>query len=525
MKSITPSELDGLLADGGSRAFVDVSDGPEYNEAHIPGFSTVPRAEIEFRFERLAPSKRTPVVLADVGGRRAELAAHTVERMGYGDVSVLAGGVARWALEEYPTEWGINVPSKDFGEKVHVQEGLPELRADEIVERMESGERFVFLDARPPEEHRAVTVPGSRSVPGAELPLRIGELASDPDATVVVHCAGRTRSIIGASVLHRMGVRNVFEMTNGTPAWRMAGQELEYGSERASLPEPSPENLAKAEAFADRIADEDGVRYLSIKELERRMTEGDSAYLIDVRTSEEFERGHIPGFWWIPGGQVVQRSDDAVAVRDADIIFACDGRVRSTVTASWCRRMGFPNVYVVHGGTSAWTEAGHELAGGMEARAPFGYAEALGRCDLISAQALNDELQGPEGPRVIYVGASDRFAGAHVPGSTWAPRGDLELLIGERVPDRSASVVVTCADGVGSVLAADALAGLGYGSVRVLEGGVDAWSVAGLPVEQGLTGVMIPPNDVVYSGTHRSIAAGINYLRWETELGFKYEQS
>ena len=524
MRSITPAELDSLLADGGSRAFVDVSDGPEYNEAHIPGFSTVPRAEIEYRLRRLVPSLQTPVVLADVGGTRAELAARAVERMGYGDVSVLAGGVARWALEEYPTEWGINVPSKDFGEKVHVHEGLPELRADEIAERMEEGERFVFLDARPPEEHRAVTVPDSRSVPGAELPLRIGELASDPDATVIVHCAGRTRSIIGASVLHRMGVPNVYEMTNGTAGWRMAGLELEYGSERVSLPEPSPENLAQAEAFADRIADEDGVRYLSVDEVAQRMSEGEPPYLIDVRTSEEFEAGHIPGFWWIPGGQVVQRSDDAVAVRNADIVFACDGRVRSTVTASWLRRMGFPNVFAVRGGTTAWAEAGRELVSGMESDEPFGYSEALGRCSMIGAARLHDELRGSEGTRVIYVGASDRFARAHVPGSTWVPRGDLEMLIAEQVPDKAVRVVLTCADGVGSVFACGAMAELGYEDVRVLEGGVDAWAAEGLPVEQGLTGVMSPPNDVVYSGTHRSIAAGINYLRWETELGFKYER-
>jgi rhodanese-related sulfurtransferase len=524
MNAITPAELDALLSDAGGRAFVDVSDEPEYNEAHIPGFSCVPRSQIEARFERLVPSRRTPVVLADVDGRRAELAARTVERMGYEDVSVLAGGVARWALEEFPTEWGVNVPSKDFGEKVHVHEGLPELRADQIAERMRGGERFVFLDARTPEEHHAVTVPGSRCVPGAELPLRIGELASDPGATVVVHCAGRTRSIIGASVLHRMGATNVFEMTNGTAGWRMAGLELEYGSDRVSLPAPTAENLARAESFADRIVAEDGVRYLSVEELDRRMSEGEPAYLIDVRTVEEYEAGHIPGFWWIPGGQAVQRSDDAVAVRDADIVFACDGRVRSAVTAAWYRRMGFPNVYAVRGGTTAWAGAGNELNVGRGTPAPFGYAEALDRCDLMSPPELSDGLHGTDGLTVIYVGPSERFAAAHVPGSAWVPRARLELLISDSVPDRAAPVVATCSDGAGSVLAADTLAGLGYGSVRVLEGGVNAWAEAEMDVEQGLTGVMSPPNDVIYSGTHRSISAGINYLRWETELGHKYEQ-
>ena len=523
MRSITPAELDALLSDAGGRAFVDVSDEPEFNEAHIPGFSCVPRSQIEARFERLVPSRRTPVALADVDGMRAELAARTVEGMGYEDVSVLSGGVARWALEEFPTEWGVNVPSKDFGEQVHVREGLPELRADEIAARMEQGERFVFLDARTPEEHRAVTVPGSRCIPGAELPLRIGEFASDSGATVVVHCAGRTRSIIGASVLHRMGLTDVFEMTNGTAGWRMAGLDLEFGSDRVSLPEPSPESLAQAEVFADRIADEDGVRYLSVEELDRRMSDGEPAYLIDVRTSEEFEDGHIPGFWWIPGGQAVQRSDDAVAVRDADIVFACDGRVRSAVTASWYRRMGFPNVYAVRGGTAAWAEAGRELITGPARAEPFGFSEALERCDLIGASGLRDSLHGEDVPAVIYVGASERFATAHVPGSAWVPRGRLELLIDDVAPDRAGPLVVTCGDGVGSVFAADTLKGLSYEHVRALRGGVDAWEAEGLPVEQGLTGVMSPPNDVMYSGTHRTISAGINYLRWETELGYKYE--
>ena len=46
-------------------------------------------------------------------------------------------------------------------------------------------------------------------------------------------------------------------------------------------------------------------------------------------------------------------------------MFACDGRVRATVTASWYRQMGFPNVYAVDGGTNAWVAAGLALAKGQ----------------------------------------------------------------------------------------------------------------------------------------------------------------
>ena len=60
-----------------------------------------------------------------------------------------------------------------------------------------------------------------------------------------------------------------------------------------------------------------------------RATERDSVYFVDVRTREEYEAGHIPGFWWFPGGQVVQRSDDAIGVRNGTVVLSCDGIARA----------------------------------------------------------------------------------------------------------------------------------------------------------------------------------------------------
>ena len=65
----------------------------------------------------------------------------------------------------------------------------------------------------------------------------------------------------------------------------------------------------------------------------------------------------------MPGGQAVQRADDTVAVRNAAVVFCCDGTTRASVTASWYRQMGFPEVFAVDGGTTAWTKAGLGLVG------------------------------------------------------------------------------------------------------------------------------------------------------------------
>ncbi|MEC8959605.1 MAG: rhodanese-like domain-containing protein, partial [Chloroflexota bacterium] len=123
---------------------------------------------------------------------------------------------------------------------------------------------------------------------------------------------------------------------------------------------------------------------------------------------------------------------------------------------------------------------------------------------------------------VINVENSQDFTRGHVPGARWVPRGSLELQIAEFAPDKSASIVVTCNNGQNSVLAAVTLEEIGYQNVNALEGGMAAWRQAGLGVEEGLSGVMRAPTDVVLSGPERNFADMMNYLRWETALGEKY---
>src|SRR5262245_58168941 len=261
-----------LLDTGSALALLDVREHGEYNPAHIPGASSVPRRQLEARVGRLVPYRGVAVVVCDDNGRRAALAAATLERMGYRDVSVLQGGVNRWASQDLPTEWGMNVPSKDFGEKVEVQHHVPTISAEELAARQERREKLVILDTRTPEEFQRFCIPGGRNVPGGEIALRIHDvLREQPDASVVVNCAGRTRSIIGARVLQRMKLPNVVSLRNGTSGWLLAGLELERGADRVGLPAPSAEGRAAGEAYAARIAAEDGVQMLDVPALQKLM--------------------------------------------------------------------------------------------------------------------------------------------------------------------------------------------------------------------------------------------------------------
>ncbi len=126
---------------------------------------------------------------------------------------------------------------------------------------------------------------------------------------------------------------------------------------------------------------------------------------------------------------------------------------------------------------------------------------------------------GDSRPTVLFVDNSRQFAHGHVPCSSWLSRSWLELQIHTHAPGLNSPLIVTDTDGRGAALAASALAEMGYTDIAVLSGGLRAWRSAGLPLEQGLSGVMQPPDDVVLSGPERSAAESIEYLRWETALG------
>ena len=165
-------------------------------------------------------------------------------------LAVLAGGVRAWQAAGFQLFSGVNVPSKAFGEIVEHQCATPRIGAAELKARLDAGEDIVVLDSRPMSEYRVMNIPGAQDCPGAELVYRVHEIVTRPETLVVVNCAGRTRSIIGAQSLINAGLENkVAALKNGTMGWHLSGLALEHGSTRHA-PAPGPAALAKARAAA-----------------------------------------------------------------------------------------------------------------------------------------------------------------------------------------------------------------------------------------------------------------------------------
>ncbi len=301
------------------------------------------------------PRKDVPIVLYDDGEGLVPAAREQLAALGYSDVRELAGGLKAWRDAGYELFADVNSYAKAFGELVEHRKHTPSLPADDVASLISSGANIAILDVRRFDEYATMNIPGSVSVPGAELVLRAFSAAPDPDTTIVVNCAGRTRSIIGTQSLINAGVPNkVVALRNGTIGWTLAKHTLAHGANKRG----EIGGFADAEANARDVAYRAGVRRLGMDDFAVLQTQTDrTLYRFDVRDAEEYAVGHLRGFSHYPGGQLVQEIDMAAPVRGARIVLSDNRSVRADMTASWLAQMGF-EVYVLDGGYDGALERG-----------------------------------------------------------------------------------------------------------------------------------------------------------------------
>ncbi|MCL2123975.1 MAG: rhodanese-like domain-containing protein, partial [Desulfovibrionaceae bacterium] len=243
----TPQEAKQLFGLRGEFAVLDVREQEEFSRSHMLLASCAPLSRLEMMVLDLVPCKCVPVILVDSGEEtspsRAERAAAVLIRLGYLQPRVLRGGMNAWLAAGYVEFTGVGALSKGFGEYVEEEQRTPRLEPREIKTIMDSGEPFVVIDVRPREEYSTMNIPGGINAPGCEVTHRIADLAPDPATTIIINCAGRTRSIIGAQTLRNAGIpNNVAALKGGTMNWQLAGYSLEYGTQRSTAP-PSPAAL------------------------------------------------------------------------------------------------------------------------------------------------------------------------------------------------------------------------------------------------------------------------------------------
>ena len=345
LPSTTPEAVREALRAGQEIALIDVREEDAYALAHPLFAAQMSPSRIESDAPWRLPRRDVSLVLLDDGEGLTAHAAGTLKRLGYERISLLDGGLAGWRRSGGELFRDVNVPSKAFGELVEHERQTPSLSADEVKVLLDSRADLVVLDARRYDEYHTMSIPSGISVPGAELALRVRDLAPRSATLVIVNCAGRTRSLIGAQSLINVGIPNpVAALRNGTIGWTLAGHTLERQQSRRGGSGTAARDAARP--AAQRLAQRAGAQRWGSEALERLDLPGRTVYRYDVRTPEEYGAGHLHGFGNAPGGQLVQETDVFAPVRGARIVLVDDDGVRAPMTAHWLAQMGWDVAWI-----------------------------------------------------------------------------------------------------------------------------------------------------------------------------------
>ena len=480
-------------------AILDTRREGDFAKGHLFFASNAPRALLELRIERLVPRRATPIALCASNDAEAEDAARILNEFGYDDVAVLEAGIEGWTRDGGQLFSGVNVPSKAFGEFVEQSAHTPHIGAAQLRALLDSRSDVVILDSRPYSEYQAMSIPGAIDCPGGELVYRAGTLVNSRDTTIIVNCAGRTRSIIGTQSLIDSGIANrVLALRDGTMGWHLAGFELEHQrTGRAS----SPVNPRAAQEGAARIGRAAGVRIIDAAEIDALRREDRTVYLFDVRDPEEYARGHRGDAISAPGGQLLQTLDTSAAVRNATILVTDREGARAPVIAAWLRQMGWNDVYC------AIDPAGEGRTDGP----PTPMADAImARAKVVSAADAFAMIRARDAV-VVDLANSKEYLRGHIPGALWCERQDVESHAA-----RDRTLILTSPDGRLAALTA-----ANGPECVAIDGGTAAWIRAGFPLEADRGNLPVRPNDVFYrpydlaEDREQAMQA---YLDWEKNL-------
>ncbi|BDA83340.1 transferase [Aureimonas sp. SA4125] len=503
-----PAEAAKAVLHGKSEvACLDVREHGQYGEGHPFLAVPCPYSRLEILAPALVPRAGVPIILVDDGDGVAERAAPVLARLGYRDLSWIAGGATAWAAAGFTLFKGVNLPSKTLGELLETEWHVPRIDVETLAAWQAEGRSIQLFDGRPGSEYRKMTLPGAASMPNGELAHRMADSVPDPALPVVIHCAGRTRSIVGAASLSLAGVPNpVFALENGTQGWALSGRALRHGADPGPMPALSQSARRESRARADAVIEQHRLNVIAPDDLESLSADPSrTLYLFDVRSDAEFAEGTLRGAVHAPAVQLVQASDAWIGVRRARVVLGCDTGLRAATTAIFLAALNY-DVFVLP------RIGDHPAHPGLRQPDPpvSGELPSLLQITAEAALALKEA-----GGALLDLRGSLAFRAGHLAGARWAVRPRLA-----RTDPARPVALIGSADVVG--LAAADLRAEGYGDIRHVAGDPASWQARGLPVEA----TPDVPSDAaaidhlffVHDRHDGNLDAARRYLAWEMGL-------
>jgi len=297
---ITTAEVMAILAGPEAANYQLVDSRPEvkFQEGHVPGAISVPKATLEQNLDKLDKNK---TIVFYCGGLHCELSpasAAIARKNGFDKVKVWYEGEPAWSKA---------------GNYLITE--LP------YVQKLVTGGKdpYLLVDSRPAVKYNKAFIPSAVSIPKAEFDLKKGLLPADKNTKLIFYCGGHACELSheSAKLALGLGYAKVAVFSAGEPAWKEAGLPL-WGDEPSGV---APKPKADTGGLPETIKPD---------EFEKLTAEG-KLFLVDVRSAKDFEAGHLPGAIHIFDEDFIHKAKESVAKLPAEgrVVLYCSTGARS----------------------------------------------------------------------------------------------------------------------------------------------------------------------------------------------------
>jgi rhodanese-related sulfurtransferase len=423
---------------------VDVREPGEYATGFIEGALNIPLRTLAQHLEAL-PGLEEEIVVTCCSGPRSAIALTALRALGYQHVRLLAGGVNGWRAASLPLVDGPG-PALPAGPSPAVD---PDLRAavDEYLsarmpedwgqveladfEALLESEPPFLLDVRQPDEVEGNEIEGAVNIPLRDVPAHLDEVPKD--APVVVMDASGHRSTIVMAALQMVGYEQVRSLSGGIMGWQArggsAGEHQEMTAALSAFLAAPPPDWGRFEPAGAQAA---------------------TPFWLDVRSSEAYAAGSIPGAANIPLRELVEHRD-ALPDRTAPVVVIGDSDTEGAIGMLALQSLGYREARCLAGGVSGWQAAGMPLttdpvplaAAGelpaVDAKVLESLAHYLGSAlppdfglvDVPGFLQATDETLPGVAVTVIDVRDAEAFAAGSIPGAVNLPLADILEGVGD----------------------------------------------------------------------------------------------
>lgn len=318
-------------------SFLDIRERKQYVHGFAFGSVNCPFSKFKYLIKELVPDLNTNLILIGVKNKnQTNQIQKILTKFRYCRSYIIKGDYKNWKKHKFPLWAGEYTFSKAFGEWIEITSNIKNLYAKELNKIHKENHNYLQIDTRPKKEFEKFSLPQSVQCSGGELPCYINN-KENLKKNYIVHCAGRTRSIIAYQTLKDFDFENKkYVLNGGTQNWVLNGYDRKFKNK--SKIKSTKINYKDDLKLANSVAKKFNIPSTQIESKQA------NSYNFQINSEiKNFKK--ISGWKQVNATTLIQSTDKFISSTNTKVLIFSHIPSSAVFTVIWLRRMGYQAIW------------------------------------------------------------------------------------------------------------------------------------------------------------------------------------